>query len=575
MRPIIIILLSCLTYCTTLAQTIPAFPGAEGFGAAATGGRGGQVIYVTNLNCSGAGSLAAALQVVGRKYILFKVSGVIPCAAEVFQGDVYIAGQTSPSGIIVRGIIFDEIYETNTNSKNAIIRHLRSRPKLGTNLPNQGYVLDDALRLDGASNIIVDHCSFANAIDEAVQISNSHNITIQNCQLAETLGEHYPLGGMLMNYSEAGHEQDNISVHHNVWNRIGGRMPEFSCESPHCRNRTLNFEVSNNLFWDQQIQTWYNPCTSGGDGCRDFHLNLNFVNNRTEARNAYTGPLASFDLLSNASNRLFASGNTMNQYPTLSDYQLFYCCDDFNTNAPNTNLGAATRLSTRNNFPAISYTPSNQLVAYAIENVGAFPRDSMDRRLMTPLKNNVIDTSPINGTDYYNDTFLTDAAQTAPTDTDNDGMPNDWETSNGLNPNVQDHNGTQLSKKFTGIEGYTNLECYLNELSDKIVGKKNIVVDPGGGTSITGVELSADERISVVISPNPADAGITIKINGELSHNWRFEMIDSIGRVVVQENDITESTESFYLPRLIPSGTYFIRIYLQEGVLERKIVVIK
>lgn len=574
MKPIIqTVLLICISF-KLYSQTIPAFPGAEGFGATTTGGRGGQVIYVTNLNCSGAGSLAEALRVVGKKYILFKVSGVIPCAAEVFQGDVYIAGQTSPSGIIVRGIVLDEIYETNTNSRNVIIRHLRSRPKLGTNLPNQGYVLDDALRLDGASNVIVDHCSFANAIDESVQISNSHNITVQNCQLAETLGDHYALGGMLMNYSEEGHQQDNISIHHNVWNRIGGRMPEFSCESPFCHNRTLNFEVSNNLFWDQQIQTWYNPCTSGGDGCRDFHLNLNYVGNRTVARNSYTGPMASADLLNNASNRLFVNGNTMSQYPSLTDYQLFYCCNDFNTNAPNTELGVANRLGVRNNFPLISYTQSGQLVTYALDNVGAFPRDPMDRRLMAPLKNNSIDTNPINGTDYYNDAFLTDPAQSVPLDSDNDGMPNDWETANGLNPNLQDHNGTQLSKKFAGIEGYTNLECYLNELSDKIVGKKSIVVDPGGGTTITDIEVNADERISVVVSPNPAEAGITIQIKGELLHTWRFELIDALGRTLMQENNLTEPVNSFYLPRLISAGVYFVRIYLQDGVIEKKILVL-
>lgn len=575
MKTIVFTLLCQLMCCALYSQSIPAFPGAEGFGASASGGRGGQVIYVTNLNCSGAGSLAAALQVVGKKYILFKVSGVIPCAAEVFQGDVYIAGQTSPSGVIVRGIILDEIYETNTNAKNVIIRHLRSRPKLGTNLPNQGYVLDDGLRLDGASNVIVDHCSFANAVDEAVQISNSKNITIQNSQLAETLGEHYALGGMLINYSEAGHEQDNISIHHNVWNRIGGRMPELSCESPHCRNRTLNFEISNNLFWDQQIQTWYNPCTQGGDGCRDFHLNLNFVNNRTIARSTYTGPMASFDLLANTNNRLFVSGNSMNQYANFTDYQLFYCCNDFNTNAPNTNQGAAMHLGARHNFPAISYTPSAQLLTYALENVGAFPRDPMDRRLLNPLKNNAINNQAINGTDYYNDAFLTDPAQNAPIDSDNDGMPDAWETANGLNPNVQDHNGTQLSKKFTGIEGYTNLECYLNELSDKIVGKKNIVVDPGGGTTITGVELNADERIAVVISPNPTDAGITIHIKGELNQNWRFELVDVAGKTLMHENDIVEPSRNIYLPRLIASGVYFIKIYLQDRLIEKKIVVIR
>ena len=201
---------------TTFAQ-IPAFPGAEGFGATASGGRGGSVYYVTNLNCSGVGSLNYGLQQSGKRYILFKVSGVIPCAAEVAQGQVTIAGQTSPGGIIVRGLILDEIYETNTNTDNVIVRHIRSRPKMGTTLPNQGYVLDDGLRLDGANMVIVDHCSFANAADESVQISHSQNITVQNCMLAETIGKHFDLGGMLINYSRADHPQDNISIHHNVY----------------------------------------------------------------------------------------------------------------------------------------------------------------------------------------------------------------------------------------------------------------------------------------------------------------------------------------------------------------------
>ena len=93
----------------TISSQIPAFPGAQGFGALnTTGGRGGQVIYVTTLNCEGPGSLNAALATPGPKYILFKVSGVIDCAAELIWGDCYIAGQSSPGGIIVRGIIIDD-----------------------------------------------------------------------------------------------------------------------------------------------------------------------------------------------------------------------------------------------------------------------------------------------------------------------------------------------------------------------------------------------------------------------------------------------------------------------------------
>lgn len=558
----------------SLAQTIPSFPGAEGFGAVATGGRGGSVYYVTNLNCSGPGSLQNGLNQTGAKYILFKVSGVIPCAAEVFKGDVTIAGQTSPGGIIVRGIILDEIYEQNTHSRNVIIRHLRSRPKPTQTLPSQGYVLDDGLRLDGASNVIVDHCSFANAIDESVQISHSRNITIQNCMLSETLGEHFHLGGMLVNYSRADHPQDNISIHHNVWNRIGGRFPELSCESPFCSSAPLNIEITSNLFWDQQIQTWYNACTSGGSDCTNFRLNLNFTNNYSVVRSTYNGPLASADFLSNASNRLFVSGNRLNRYAQYSDYQLFYCCNDFNTNAPNTSLGTAQRLTTRHSFPLITLTTATDLPTYAAKNVGAFPRDPMDRRLLAPIASNTIASQAINGTDYFNDAFLLDTAPPPPVDADNDGMPNDWETANGLNPNVQDHNGTQLSKKFTGVEGYTNLECYLNELSDKLVGQTSVVVIPPS-TTITGIELTPSERISASVSPNPAESGIVVKVTGQTGSPWRFELLDALGRVVLQENNISTREKSSALPRLLPNGTYTIRIYLDNQAFSQKVVVLK
>ncbi|MCA0232176.1 MAG: T9SS type A sorting domain-containing protein [Bacteroidetes bacterium] len=559
-----------------LAQTIPAFPGAEGFGAVATGGRGGNVYYVTNLNCSGAGSLQNGLNQAGAKYILFKVSGVIPCAAEVFKGDVTIAGQTSPGGIIVRGIILDEIYEQNTNSRNVIIRHLRSRPKPTQTLPNQGYVLDDGLRLDGASNVIVDHCSFANAIDESVQISHSRNITIQNSMLSETLGEHFHLGGMLVNYSRADHPQDNISIHHNVWNRIGGRFPELSCESPFCSSAPLNIEITSNLFWDQQIQTWYNACTSGGSDCTNFRLNLNFTNNYSVVRSTYNGPLASADFLSNASNRLFVSGNRLNRYVPYSDYQLFYCCNDFNTNAPNTSLGTAQRLTTRHSFPLIRPTTATDLPMYATKNVGAFPRDPMDRRLLAPIASNTMASQAINGTDYFNDAFTLDftTAPPPPADTDNDGMPNDWETANGLNPSVQDHNGTQLSKKFTGVEGYTNLECYLNELSDKLVGQTSVVVIPPS-TTITGIELTPSERVSATVSPNPAESGIVVKVTGQTGSPWHFELLDALGRVVLQENNISTREKSSTLPRLLPNGTYTIRVYLDNQTFSQKVVVLK
>jgi pectate lyase len=205
------------------SQSLPSFPGAEGFGANTTGGRDGQVIYITNLNPIGPGSLNEALATPGKRYILFKVSGVIDAVAEVIYGDATIAGQTSPGGITVRGFIIDEVYDTIGTGNNIIVRHLRSRPHNPDQFPTPNYILDDACRLDGASNMIIDHCSFADAMDECVQISQSSKISFQNNSLAETIGDHYYLGGMLLNYSTKEHPQDSISIHHNCWNRLGGR----------------------------------------------------------------------------------------------------------------------------------------------------------------------------------------------------------------------------------------------------------------------------------------------------------------------------------------------------------------
>jgi len=453
------------------SQDIPSFPGAEGFGAKATGGRGGSVIYVTNLNASGPGSFNEALSTPGPRYIMFKVSGVIDAAAELREGDVTIAGQTSPGGIITRGFIVDQVYESGGSGDNIIVRHLRSRPHDPEIIPSDNYVLDDGMRLDGASNIIVDHCSFANARDECVQVSQSHDVTIQNCMLSETVGPHYIYGGMLINYSTPEHPQDKVSIHHNTWNRIAGRLPEIICESPYCGSAPLQIELSDNLLWDPQNYVWYgaNIDPSGED--YSFFLHLNWVNNYLYGRLTFPFGMMEHRFLEYASNQIYGSGNKMNIYPDYSDYQLFYCCNDFYLpeNHPNTDMGVAQQLSSRHNFPEITYTPATDLPDYIVNNCGAFPRDSMDRRLINPIAQMTIDPHPVDGTDYFHDAFITTTPPTAPDDTDEDGMPDYWEMAQGLNPEVQDHNGTDLSVAITGISGYTNLECYLNCLSDGLV----------------------------------------------------------------------------------------------------------
>jgi hypothetical protein len=204
-----------------------AFPGAEGFGAYATGGRGGSVLYVTNLNADGPGSLQWAIDQPGTRYILFKVSGLIDTQIHLTHGNVTIAGQTSPGGITIRGFVTDEtpyqdqaVQAPAAFAENWILQNVRLRP--GLTAPG-----DDGLRLRYTRNAIVDHVSIGNAIDEAIEISYSHDITVQNTIIAETVGGHSFYGGVLMNYSNPayGFKLDNVSLHHDIFNRIEGRLP--------------------------------------------------------------------------------------------------------------------------------------------------------------------------------------------------------------------------------------------------------------------------------------------------------------------------------------------------------------
>jgi pectate lyase len=389
-------------------------------------------------------------------------------------------------GIIVRGLVCDGRYKRN-RCDNLIIRHLRSRPARYL-LPaaQRDRILDDALRLDGVRDFIIDHGSFAHADDEAIQISWASNGTIQNSIRAETIGEHAEHGDMLINYSHTEHPQDNLSIHHNMWHRIEGHMPELSCElsgygdedveiPSHCSRQPLHLELSNNLLWDQGRVIWYNDNSREDTGQPEagiFRLNLNWVNNFGVARADYSEAMFLNTLIEQPGNSLFLAGNRMNLYPEYQDDQLIYCCNDFAEHHPNTERGSAARRAVRHLFPLIQYTPTTHLVDYMIQHAGAFPRDPMDRRFIASLQRNQIEPMPRDRSgadDVFRLGFDPAAPPSPPRDTDSDGMPDDWERNHGLNPAVPDHNGLHLSRQITGVEEYTNLECYLNMLADSLV----------------------------------------------------------------------------------------------------------
>ena len=448
------------------ATPLAAFPGAEGFGAYATGGRGGSVVYVTNLNANGPGSLQWAIDQPGARYILFKVSGLINTQIHLTNGDVTIAGQTSPGGITIRGLVTDESPYQDQDvrapadfAENWILQHIRIRP--GATGP-----ADDGLRLRYTRNAIVDHVSIGNAVDEAIEISYSNNITVQNTLLAETVGGHSFYGGILMNYSNPayGFGLDNVSLHHNVFNRIEGRLPEGSRESAAAANSFMNLELSNNLYWDPRffVALAVDSGVASG-GSRPIYWKLNAVNNLFHTANNFRNGMFDDQILNVARNELFVSGNKMDLYPSRSDYQLFFCCNDYpDQTSPDATSRRAQARTTRHPFPAITYTPTDQLRTVLLNTAGAWPRDPMDTRLMSFVASNTISSAPSN-TNPAGDALLlpfSGTAPVAPTDTDSDGMPDTWEIAKGLNPSVANTNGTALS-----AVGYTDVEIYLQELS--------------------------------------------------------------------------------------------------------------
>jgi autotransporter-associated beta strand protein len=406
------VLLALFQCGTSLAQ-VKAFPEAEGFGANATGGRGGTIYHVTNLNDSGAGSFRDAVSA-GNRIVVFDVGGWIELASPVsVQDNITIAGQTAPGD----GIGLKNFGLSFSNAENVIARHLRVR---------QGPYVDavgrDAVGATGASDVIFDHLSVSWGRDENFSINNSSNITIQNSIIGEGLLNH-SMGGLI-------EWNDGISIHHNLYISNNDRNPK--------TKGILDF--TNNVVYD-----WGAFAYVAGDSAGLSFGNV--VNNYFVA-----GPSSSelHDPISrgNRNYSIYLDGNYYdgNQNGVL-DGTPFTAADVDDE---------LTYVAERFDYPLVNADSAVRAYEKVLNKVGAsLARDSVDARLVNNVRTQtgmlISDPAVVGG-------WGTLAGGAAPLDTDQDGMPDTWETNRGLNPNnAADRNNLNLF-------GYSRIEEYINEL---------------------------------------------------------------------------------------------------------------
>jgi pectate lyase len=416
------------------ARVVPAFPGAEGFGATTPGGRGGRVIFVTNLDDAGPGSFRAACEAEGPRIVIFRVSGLISLTQPIVIKNAFvtIAGQTAPGdGICLRNYTF--IIATH----DVVVRYLRSR--LGDVSKQEA---DSITLAAGAENVILDHCSASWSVDEALSLAgNVSNVTVQWCLIAEGLNHSKHTKGA-HGYGSLSRANGAVTWHHNLWAHNNARNPRLG--DNYGRPPYPTFDVRNNVIYN------YGEIASG---LTQGVLKVNYVGNyiRPGPDSKATTPIrvgGPSDLNYYIRDNVF-EGNSA----ATADNSLFFDPVMINgkrqvqTVAEPFKVEPVTTVSAQNAYEMV------------LRMVGAsLPRrDSVDARIVSEVrqrKGSIIDTQEQVGG------WPTLRSKVAPVDSDDDGMPDSWERRQGLNR----HNPADGSTDKDG-NGYTNLEEYLNSIS--------------------------------------------------------------------------------------------------------------
>ena len=439
-----------------------AFPGAEGFGKYTTGGRGGKVLIVSNLNDDGEGSLRKAVNAKGARTIVFSVSGTIHLQSKLnIKGDVTIAGQTAPGG----GICVAD-YPVSLSGDNIIVRFMRFR--MGDRYQNKGMIdgagADDAFGGSGRKNIIIDHCSMSWSTDEACSIYKGDSTTLQWNIISEPLNysyhfeegdkdfEHHGYGGI---WGGA-----HFSGHHNLFAHCASRNPRFNGERLGESAELADF--SNNV-----IYNWGHNTVYGGE-----NGNYNIVNNYYKY-GPNTKPSVSYRIVNPSKGKnkqdpfgkFYVNGNYIDGFKEVTKNNWLGIQLDKGTTEEDKKMAVSD-----SPFDVINISLQSATDAYngVLQNAGAVlpQRDTLDERIIADVKNRTGQYIDVQGGYSHGTTYDKTVnawpylKQSEPMlDTDKDGIPDEWELKHQLNP--KDAKDAAL---FTLDKNYTNVEVYINSL---------------------------------------------------------------------------------------------------------------
>jgi len=423
---------------------LPAFPGAEGFGATTPGGRGGRVLRVTTLADSGPGSLRAALDERGPRIVVFTLSGVIDnerplCIEEPF---VTVAGQSAPGdGITLAG------EEVRIQAHDVVLRHLRIRTG-DARPPQDGWDNRDAVnfghprRPGDTHDVVLDHCSLSWAVDETLTVwYRAHDVTVQHCLLAEPLMKSkHPEGphsmGILIGEGSA-----NVSLHHNLIADSNGRNPQVAGAGV--------VDVRDNVVfnWGEYAALFK------GRGNK-----INFVNNfykrGPDSAKAWT-PTAIKVKEDARDLELFVAGNVDPTLPS-ADADNWPMVVWWNGKPMK---DAQLRAAREHPHPEVATVPAAAAWESVLADAGATKpkRDAADVRVVAGVRagdGRIIDSpQQVGGWPEMK-------SAPASADADSDGMPDAWESAHGLDPK----DAADAAKDRDG-DGYSNVEEWLNELA--------------------------------------------------------------------------------------------------------------